>query len=70
MNKIRAAVVGYGNIGKYVVEALANVAKHTRELPDAYLTAEGNNVTEAFLKYARPIVGELPVTARFTQLRN
>ena len=22
MNKIRAAVVGYGNIGKYVVEAL------------------------------------------------
>lgn len=55
---------------EYVVEALANVAKHTRELPDAYLTAEGNNVTEAFLKYARPIVGELPVTARFTQLRN
>ena len=55
---------------EYVVEALANVAKHTRELPDTYLTAEGNNVTEAFLKYARPIVGELPVTARFTQLRN
>ena len=55
---------------EYVVEALANVAKHTRELPDAYLTAEGNTVTEAFLKYARPIVGELPVTARFTQLRN
>ena len=26
MNKIRAAVIGYGNIGKYVIESLADAA--------------------------------------------
>lgn len=54
---------------EYVVEPLANVAKHTRELPAEYIAETGNNVTDAFIAYARPIVGELPVTARFTQLR-
>jgi 6-phosphofructokinase 1 len=53
----------------YAVKPLATVAKHTRELPDEYVNAEGNNVTEAFLAYARPIVGALPETARFNQLR-
>lgn len=54
----------------YEVAPLASVAKHTRELPDAYINAEGNNVTPAFIEYARPIVGELPPTARFSQLEN
>ncbi len=53
----------------YAVAPLATVAKFTRELPDAYINEAGNNVTQAFIDYARPIVGELPVTARFTQLR-
>lgn len=53
----------------YAVSPLAAVAKHTRELPDAYINAEGNNVTDAFLDYARPIIGALPETARFNQLR-
>lgn len=53
----------------YVVTPLASVAKHTRELPDAYLNEAGNDVTQAFMDYVRPIVGPLPVTARFTQLR-
>ncbi len=54
----------------YAIAPLATVAKHTREVPDDYINAAGNNVTPAFLAYARPIIGALPVTARFTQLRN
>jgi 6-phosphofructokinase 1 len=54
---------------RYEVVPLANVAKHTREVPDAYINDQGNNVTEAFLRYARPIVGALPPTARFSALR-
>ncbi len=53
----------------YAIAPLSTVAKFTRELPDEYINAAGNNVTDAFIRYARPIVGTLPVTARFTQLR-
>ena len=53
----------------YEVAPLANVAKVTREMPAEFINADGNNVTEAFLDYARPIVGPLPVTARFDALR-
>ncbi|MBQ9693721.1 MAG: 6-phosphofructokinase, partial [Kiritimatiellae bacterium] len=53
----------------YAVKPLSSVAKHTRELPDEYINADGNNVTEQFLEYARPIIGALPETARFNQLR-
>lgn len=49
--------------------ALRQVAKNTRHLPDAYIAEAGNDVTPAFLAYARPLVGELPETARFEQLR-
>ncbi|MBR5592397.1 MAG: 6-phosphofructokinase [Kiritimatiellae bacterium] len=53
----------------YAVAPLVSVAKHTRELPAEYINEAGNNVTDAFVAYARPIVGELPVTARFVQLK-
>lgn len=39
---------------------LKNVAKHTKDLPEEFLNKEGNNVTDAFIKYAKPIVGDLP----------
>jgi 6-phosphofructokinase 1 len=38
---------------------LATVAKETREMDPNFL-AEGNNVTEAFVDYVRPLIGELP----------
>lgn len=44
---------------------LKNVAKETRHMPDAFITKSGNDVTDEFLAYARPIVGELPVIGRF-----
>ena len=29
-------------------------------MDESFINAEGNNVTEAFLKYARPLAGEMP----------
>ncbi len=56
--------VSIRRIGDYAVEYflsdLKDVARHATEMPDAFINAEGNNVTEAFLKYCRPLVGELP----------
>jgi 6-phosphofructokinase 1 len=44
---------------------LAKVSKETRHVPDNFIAKNGNDVTEAFLNYARPIVGKLPVIGRF-----
>ncbi len=41
---------------------LANVAEHTKPLPDEYINAAGNGVTEAFKEYAMPLTGGLPET--------
>jgi 6-phosphofructokinase 1 len=40
------------------------VAKKTRHMPDEFINAAGNDVTPAFLDYARPIVGPLPKIGR------
>ncbi|MCX8082891.1 MAG: 6-phosphofructokinase [bacterium] len=39
---------------------LTKVAKNTRSMPDGFINSEGNNVTEAFIDYAKPLVGKLP----------
>ena len=39
---------------------IANAAKFTRSVPKEYIARNGHDVTEKFLEYARPIVGELP----------
>ena len=55
-----------GNGKSYGVELfrteLKNVAEKTKSLPDEYINADGNNVTQAFLDYAMPLAGELPKT--------
>jgi ATP-dependent phosphofructokinase / diphosphate-dependent phosphofructokinase len=38
---------------------LKAVAGKTRRMPDAFINADGNDVTEAFLKWGRPLLGEL-----------
>jgi 6-phosphofructokinase 1 len=48
----------------YEVIPLDAVAAKTRHMDDAFINAEGNNVTEAFLKYCRPLAGELPTQDR------
>ncbi|MDD4024459.1 MAG: 6-phosphofructokinase [Kiritimatiellae bacterium] len=54
---------------EFVVVPLRKVAKETRHMPDAFINKAGNNVTNAFIEYARPLVGALPPCARFEQLR-
>lgn len=39
---------------------IAQAAKFTRSVPKEFIAKNGHDVTEAFLEYARPIVGELP----------
>jgi len=41
---------------------LKNVAEHTKSMPDEFINEEGNGVTDAFIEYAMPLVGELPKT--------
>ncbi len=31
-------------------------------MPDEFINAEGNGITDAFVEYAMPLVGELPKT--------
>ena len=41
---------------------LSNVAEKTKSMPDEFINAEGNGVTDAFIEYAMPLIGELPKT--------
>lgn len=50
---------------KYEVVPLRRVAKNTRRVPDSFINRAGNNVTQAFIDYAKPLVGKLPLGARF-----
>jgi ATP-dependent phosphofructokinase / diphosphate-dependent phosphofructokinase len=56
--------VAIKRVGDYAVTyellQLDSVAAKTRHMDDAFINADGNNVTEAFFKYARPLAGELP----------
>ena len=58
---------------KYAVDfevvPLRSVAKETRHMPDEFINKAGNDVTQAFIDYARPLVGALPKTERFAQLK-
>jgi 6-phosphofructokinase len=41
---------------------LKSVAERTKSMPDAFINADGNGVTDAFMEYAMPLVGQLPQT--------
>jgi 6-phosphofructokinase 1 len=41
---------------------LSNVAEKTKSMPDEYIAPDGNDVTDAFVKYALPLTGGLPKT--------
>jgi len=55
-----------GNGKDYAVELfrtdLSNVAEKTKSMPDEFINAEGNGITDAFIEYALPLTGELPET--------
>src|SRR6185437_14834143 len=47
---------------------LSTVARETKHLDPAYIV-NGNNITDAFKKYAAPLVGPLPKVGTFDELR-
>lgn len=44
----------------YAPMPVQNAAKYTRSVPKEYIAKNGHDVTEAFLEYVRPIVGDIP----------
>jgi 6-phosphofructokinase 1 len=47
---------------EYFRTDLSNVAEHTKSVPDEFINADGNGMTDAFIEYAKPLVGKLPKT--------
>ena len=41
---------------------LKNVAEKTKSMPDEFINADGNGITQAFVEYAMPLTGGLPKT--------
>ncbi len=39
---------------------LAEVAKHTKDLPKNFINKAGNGITASYVKYALPLIGDLP----------
>lgn len=65
--------VAIRRIGDYAVEyfltPLETVARHTKSMPDEYINAAGNGVTDAFRNYVRPLVGSIPNLERLAAPR-
>ncbi len=53
---IRIIRTGYYSVD-YALAKLEDIAGKTRHMPDNFINAEGNNVTNDFLYYCRPLVG-------------
>ncbi|MDQ6986712.1 MAG: 6-phosphofructokinase [Mariprofundaceae bacterium] len=49
---------------EYFMTELSSVARETTSVADAFISAEGNDVTTAWLDYVRPLVGDLPLIGR------
>ena len=58
--------------GAYKIETfltpLSTVAKETKHM-DASFIEDGNNITQAFIDYAKPLVGNLPEVGSLTELK-
>ncbi len=48
---------------------LENVANANKTIPAEFITSDGNFVNEHFIRYARPLVGDLPNYMRFKEHR-
>lgn len=59
--------------GDYKIEThltpLSTVARETKHMPAEFINADGNYVTQAFLDYARPLVGPLPAVGSFDEMK-
>ncbi len=48
---------------------LNDVAVKAKPMPDEYINAQGNFITEPFLEYVRPLVGKLPTYIRLEEIK-
>ncbi len=48
--------------------SIKNVARETKHLDEKYIS-NGNNITQAFIDYAKPLVGQLPVVGVFSEMK-
>ena len=46
------------------ITPLSSVAREATEMKDEYINAAGNDVTQAWIDYVAPLVGELPKIGR------
>jgi 6-phosphofructokinase 1 len=53
---------------EYFLTPLNTVAKTTRQMDPSYLSGH-NNISKAFIDYARPLVGKMPVVGSFDELK-
>jgi 6-phosphofructokinase 1 len=60
------AIKRISNKPRYAVELfrteLSSVAEKTKPMPNEFINSESNGVTDAFIEYAMPLIGELPKT--------
>jgi ATP-dependent phosphofructokinase / diphosphate-dependent phosphofructokinase len=65
--------VAIRRIGDYAVEyflaKLEDVARESTEMPRKFINKDGNGVTDAFVRYARPLIGQIPVMERIAAPR-
>ncbi|HEX3355783.1 MAG TPA: 6-phosphofructokinase [Tepidisphaeraceae bacterium] len=58
--------------GKYEIETfltpLKTVARETKHMDASYIE-NGNNITQAFIDYASPIIGKMPVVGGFDEMK-
>jgi 6-phosphofructokinase 1 len=53
---------------EYFLTPLSTVAKETRHMSPEYVQGS-NNITRAFVDYAKPLVGKLPVVGSFDEMK-
>ncbi|MCD5398036.1 6-phosphofructokinase [candidate division NPL-UPA2 bacterium] len=51
------------------ITPLSSVARKTKSMPSEFIAESGNDITEAFTTYARPLVGSLPEIGRLTGVK-
>jgi 6-phosphofructokinase 1 len=60
------AIKRIGEGDDYAIELecteLRNVAEKTKSMPKKFINSKGNGVTKAFIDYAKPLTGPLPIT--------
>lgn len=65
--------VAIRRVGDYAVEyfltPLKTVAGRTRTMPAKFIHPRGNDVTDAFIRYARPLIGTMPTVMRLAAPR-